>query len=220
MLNDTSRYLDDIFTIDYPEFVKHISDIYPTELQLNKANCSDKETSFLDLNINVIGSDVHTSVYEKRENFGFPIVDFPLQSDNIPSPLIVSRDSFSLWTWARVQTARSTAYFNGCPYIFLIYYYITIYVCVTHFYDLSALVGCWSSNSIRRIIFKCVSFWIHGLCGKWEGWALVNWFHHTSWATVVTPTDRLKSVRNRCVIEVVDGFFLCCQVAFWIFLWL
>ena len=35
-----------------------------------------------------------------------------------PSPLIVSRDSFSLWTWARVQTARSTAYFNGCPYIF------------------------------------------------------------------------------------------------------
>ena len=30
-----------------------------------------------------------------------------------PSPLIVSRDSFSLATWARVQTARSTAYFNG-----------------------------------------------------------------------------------------------------------
>ena len=43
-----------------------------------------------------------------------------------PSPLIVIRDSFSLWTWARVQSARirSTAYFNGCPYIVLIYYYI------------------------------------------------------------------------------------------------
>ena len=38
------------------------------------------------------------------------------------SPLIVSWDSFSLWTWARVQTARSTAYLNGCPYIFLIFY--------------------------------------------------------------------------------------------------
>ena len=46
------------------------------------------------------------------------------------------------------------AYFNGCPYIFLIYYYITIYVCVPNFYDLSALVGCWSSVSIRRIIYK------------------------------------------------------------------
>ena len=46
------------------------------------------------------------------------------------------------------------AYFDGCPYIFLIYYYITIKVCVPHFYDLSALVGCWSSVSIRRIIYK------------------------------------------------------------------
>ena len=49
-LNDTSRYLDDIFTLD-PEFEKFIPDIYPAELQLNKANTSDKETSSLDLNI-------------------------------------------------------------------------------------------------------------------------------------------------------------------------
>ena len=41
--------------------------------------------------------------------------------------------------------------------IFLIYFYITIYVCVSHFYDLSALVGCWSSVSIRRIIYKFLS---------------------------------------------------------------
>ena len=60
----------------------------------------------------------------------------------------------SLWTWARVQTARSTAYFNGRHYIFLIYFYITIHVCVLHFYDLSTLVGCWSSVYIRRIIYK------------------------------------------------------------------
>ena len=35
MFNDTSRYLDEIFTIDYPEFEKHVPDIYPTELQSN-----------------------------------------------------------------------------------------------------------------------------------------------------------------------------------------
>ena len=33
-----------------------------------------------------------------------------------------------------------------------------------------------------------------------------------------TPTDRVKSVRNRCVIEFLVAF-LCCHVAFWIFLW-
>ena len=49
IFNDTSRYLDDIFTIDNPEFEKYIPDIYLTELPLNKANTSDKETSFLDL---------------------------------------------------------------------------------------------------------------------------------------------------------------------------
>ena len=72
-----------------------------------------------------------------------------------PSPLIVSRDFFLIWTWARVQTAPSTTFFNGCPYIFLIYYYISLcmFVCVQHFYDLSGLVGCWSPVSPRRIIF-------------------------------------------------------------------
>ena len=74
MFNDTSRYLDDIFIIDNPEFEKHIPDIYPAELE---ANTSDKEKSFLDLNINVISSDSHTSVYDKRDDFGFPIVNFP-----------------------------------------------------------------------------------------------------------------------------------------------
>ena len=51
---------------------------------MNKANTSDKETSFLDSNIKVIGSDVHTSVYDKRDDFGFPIVNFPLLSGDVP----------------------------------------------------------------------------------------------------------------------------------------
>ena len=84
MFNDTSRYLDDIFTIDNPEFEKHISDIHQAELQLNKANTLDKETSFLDLNIKVIGSEIHSSAYNKRDDFGFPIVNFPWLSGDVP----------------------------------------------------------------------------------------------------------------------------------------
>ena len=71
MLKDTSRYPDDIITIDNPEFEKHFPDIYPAELQLNKANTPDKETSFLDLNIKVFGSDIHTSIYDYRDYFGW-----------------------------------------------------------------------------------------------------------------------------------------------------
>ena len=32
-INDTSRYLDDIFTIHNPEFAEHIPYIYPRELE-------------------------------------------------------------------------------------------------------------------------------------------------------------------------------------------
>ena len=42
---------------------------------MHKANTSDKETYFLDLNIKVIASYVHASVYEKRDGFGFPLVE-------------------------------------------------------------------------------------------------------------------------------------------------
>ena len=83
--NDTSRYLDDdLFTIDNPAFAEHVPDIYPRELQWNKANTPDTETSFLDLNIKVIGSNIHSSVYDKRDDFGFPIVNFPWLSGDVP----------------------------------------------------------------------------------------------------------------------------------------
>ena len=84
MFNDTSRYLDDISTIDNPEFEKHIPDIYPTEFQLNKVITSDKEISFLDLDIKVVDSHVHTSVYDKHDDFGFSIVNFPWFSGDVP----------------------------------------------------------------------------------------------------------------------------------------
>ena len=37
--------------------------------------------------------------------------------------------------------------------------------------------------------------------------------------TAVTPTERPKSVRNRCVIEVFVAFFIL-SWCFWIFLWM
>ena len=47
--NSTSRYLDDLLNIDNPFFEGMVNQIYPSELQLNKANTSDTEAPFLDL---------------------------------------------------------------------------------------------------------------------------------------------------------------------------
>ena len=41
--NATSRYLDDLLNIDNPYFEQMVGQIYPTKLQLNKANSSDTE---------------------------------------------------------------------------------------------------------------------------------------------------------------------------------
>ena len=45
--NSTSRYLDDLLNIDDPYFEGMVNQIYPPELQLNKANISGTEAPFL-----------------------------------------------------------------------------------------------------------------------------------------------------------------------------
>ena len=49
--NSLSRYLDDLLKIDNIYFDQMGDRIYPTELQLNRANSSDTEAPFLDLNL-------------------------------------------------------------------------------------------------------------------------------------------------------------------------
>ena len=44
--SSTLRYLDDLINIDNPYFAQMVSLIYPTELQLNKANHSDTKAPF------------------------------------------------------------------------------------------------------------------------------------------------------------------------------
>ena len=51
--NSTSRYLDDLLNIDNPYFEQMVGQICLTELQLNKANSSDTEAPFLDLNLSI-----------------------------------------------------------------------------------------------------------------------------------------------------------------------
>ena len=46
--NSTSRYLDDLLNIDNIYFEQMVDRIYPTELQLNRANSSDTEAPFFE----------------------------------------------------------------------------------------------------------------------------------------------------------------------------
>ena len=74
--NSTSRYLDDILNIDDIHFEHMVHRIYPTELQLNRANTSDTEAAFLDLNLSIHNDIVSTKIYDKQADFNFDIVNF------------------------------------------------------------------------------------------------------------------------------------------------
>ena len=60
--NSTSRYLDDLLNIDNIHFEHMVHRIYPAELQLNKANASDAEAAFLDLNLSIHNDIVSTKI--------------------------------------------------------------------------------------------------------------------------------------------------------------
>ena len=75
--NSTSRYLDELLNIDNPYFEQMVGQIYPTELQLNKANSSDTEAPFLDLNLSITNGIVSSKIYDKRDDVNFEIVNFP-----------------------------------------------------------------------------------------------------------------------------------------------
>ena len=63
-LNATPRYLDDLNNIDNPHFEQMVGHIYPTELQLNKANSSDTEAPFLDLNLSITNGIVSSKIFD------------------------------------------------------------------------------------------------------------------------------------------------------------
>ena len=61
-----------------------VSQIYPSELQLNKASTSDKEAAYLDLHLSISTDIVSTKIYVKRDNFDYEIVNFPFLDGDVP----------------------------------------------------------------------------------------------------------------------------------------
>ena len=116
--NSTSRYLDDLLNIDniyfdpmvdriYPTELR----IYPTELQLNRANSSDTEAPFLDLNLCISNGTVSTKIYDKRDDFDFDIVNFPFLDGDVPR-----RTSYGVYISQLIRFARASSNLNDFNY--------------------------------------------------------------------------------------------------------
>ena len=51
---------------------------------MNKANSSDTEAPFLDLNLSITNDIDSSKIYDKRDDFNFEIVNFPFLDGDVP----------------------------------------------------------------------------------------------------------------------------------------
>ena len=79
--NLTSRYIDDLISINNPRFIQFLKDIYPEELVVSETSDSRNAVSYLDLLINISNGDLVCSIFDKRSAFDFDISI----SGNIPT---------------------------------------------------------------------------------------------------------------------------------------
>ena len=70
-----------MFTVDVKQQCNNNN---KSELQLDKANVSDTEASFLDLHLYIMDGFVKTKIYDKRDDFDFDIVIFPFLDGDVP----------------------------------------------------------------------------------------------------------------------------------------
>ena len=84
--NLTYRYIDDVLSINIPEFENYLGQMYPAKLEIKDTTENITSASYLDLLLPMWrDGQLHTSIYDKRDDFNFHITNFPFLSNNVPS---------------------------------------------------------------------------------------------------------------------------------------
>ena len=80
----TFHYIDDVLSLNNSSFGDFVNRIYSNELEVKDTTYTDRSASYLDLEIYSEGR-FRTTLYDKRDDFNFPIVNFPFICSNIPA---------------------------------------------------------------------------------------------------------------------------------------
>ena len=105
--SDTFRYIDDLFSINNVDFGNYISAIYPSELELKDTSTSSTKVCYLGTNIKTGDISLFPiSIYDKRDDFAFPIVNFPHMNSNISANQAYGVYISQLVRYARICTSR------------------------------------------------------------------------------------------------------------------
>jgi len=102
------RYIDDLLMVNNNnKMTELMCSIYPKELELVPDDGDGTTAPFLDLFLTVDRGVVFSSIYDKRDNFDFPIVNFPTLTGNIPK-----KSSYGVFVGELVRYVRACTYYE------------------------------------------------------------------------------------------------------------
>jgi hypothetical protein len=86
------RYMDDILVVHDQRINIHnlIAEVYDHNLDLVQTNSSDTTADFLDLSITITNNMLHSKIYNKTDNYTFPIIRYPHSISVIPKNIIAN----------------------------------------------------------------------------------------------------------------------------------
>jgi hypothetical protein len=84
--NFTFRYIDDVLSLNNSRFGDCVDRIYPIELERKDTTDTDRSASYLDLHLEIDSEGrLRMKLYDKRDDFNFPIENFSFICSNIPA---------------------------------------------------------------------------------------------------------------------------------------
>jgi hypothetical protein len=84
--NSRFLYIDAILSLNNSRFGDYLHRIYPNELEVKDTTDTQKSASYLDPHLEIDnGGSLKTNLYDKRDDFTFPIVNFSFINTNIPA---------------------------------------------------------------------------------------------------------------------------------------
>ena len=82
-----------------------VSQTYPSEFQFNKINTTDTKAAFLDLHLSISNDIVSSKIYDKRDDFDFENVNFPILDGDVPRST-----SYGVYVSQLIRFARAPIY--------------------------------------------------------------------------------------------------------------
>ena len=75
-----------MLSLNNSRFGDFVDLIYPIEFEIKDTTDTDRSASYLDLHLEIDSEGrLRTKLYDKRDDFNFPIVNFPFVCSNIPA---------------------------------------------------------------------------------------------------------------------------------------